>query len=337
MEETEYWTFKEQGTADDDFWSFEEIAFSCQKCDFVGGSGNDLEGHIEKEHPHSVRESPGSDSTAKESLEQGSHLYDSTQMESPEEEERSNLQCKECPFVGKTQGGLTYHTWVIHQRDNANIRPLEEIEDKGNEKTDCSAKVINKVESEKKFNCDLCLFESPLQKAFMKHLNSVHSEEKVDKKCRECGFDGDNSKAIEVHLRDDHSDTLKPIRCDQCLFSVLHVPTLEAHVKDIHEVLNCKVCGYKGNSYQSLKAHVRFKHDRNQVKCLHCDFQTDLPPQMKRHKRIEHGFRGDHVCETCGDDFSSDKLLVVHRKCHSGQKNLKCGLCNFRALRMSSF
>ena len=51
------------------------------------------------------------------------------------------------------------------------------------------------------------------------------------------------------------------------------------------------------------------------------------------HGKKEHGLKYEFVCSTCGDDFAKKILLMRHQRCHTEEKNLKCGLCNFRALR----
>ncbi|XP_035700480.1 gastrula zinc finger protein XlCGF52.1 [Folsomia candida] len=113
-----------------------------------------------------------------------------------------------------------------------------------------------------------------------------------------------------------------------------------AHIKDAHGTKVapktsshpdhdhvCHICRKKFISNDSLRSHVRRRHDESKrPQCETCGEKFLHESTLQSHRVREHG--ADHlVCEECGAIFSSQLGLRQHKWRHSGIKPHKCEQC----------
>lgn len=106
---------------------------------------------------------------------------------------------------------------------------------------------------------------------------------------------------------------------------------LKMHVKMVHmpaEVLfECTVCSKKFTRKAHLKRHLRIHEPEKPYKCPHCDYRGCEKSDISKHILIHE--EPKHVCDVCGKAFRHIKNKELHLKRHNGQKDYKCGVCEF--------
>ena len=357
-EEEDCYDFEECDTVDDNFWTFEEIAFSCQKCTFVGGSKKDLKSHLSDKHPIHEKEPSESLTPARGSPEKeysGWNSHDDSEINKRDlsDEDSANLRCKECPFRGKTQGGLTYHVWVKHQKekskkgsqDTRNVRMTDGAQNNFKCNT-CGIVFLEKSEldlhkkshintQEKIYRCILCGFQAGSLLYLRKHSRSAHPEEKVENKCKECGFEGENLDEIENHLRDRHKDLMK-----QNTGSHERHKNDHAHNRNYrkHKCPDCNFDATRGE--RSLRKHVKDFHANHPNKCDKCSYscktKRGIGQHMFMHRRYEENKDIQFNCNKCDKSFKCEgslnlhlSLLHKHERRSAIYRQHKCSDCNF--------
>ena len=172
------------------------------------------------------------------------------------------------------------------------------------------------------FMCNICGHDFSMKSRLMHHQKVHHRTATVDMQCSYCEFEADKLELLETHLQELHKDKVKPVSCEKCTFSTFHRPTMVIHTNYMHD-LKCRLCSYVGATATKIRQHITAKHERKQLKCTECEFQTVNGPKMTKHKKLVHGVRYDHVCQGCDRDFLRVSLLRLHEKRHLGLAHLK--------------
>ncbi|KAK3097444.1 hypothetical protein FSP39_009689 [Pinctada imbricata] len=146
--------------------------------------------------------------------------------------------------------------------------------------------------------------------------------------CPECDFMAEYAYVIKRHMM---RHTAIGCTCDICGKTYKDQYILKMHVKMVHmpaEVLfECTVCSKKFTRKAHLKRHLRIHEPEKPYKCPHCDYRGCERSDISKHILIHEEPR--HVCEICGKAFRHMKNKFLHLKRHSGQRDYKCGVCDF--------
>ena len=110
------------------------------------------------------------------------------------------------------------------------------------------------------------------------------------------------------------------------------VKSRRSHYMKIHPdqfIYNCTKCSYGCNYYTNLKVHINTKHEKINLKCDHCDYNTLWKSVLMRHLREQHGMvvyesknisKEPILCAECGYSCFS-KLRFQKHKCNSNKPN----------------
>ena len=147
---------------------------------------------------------------------------------------------------------------------------------------------LAEVETEEKFKCDKCDFESNskhglkvhitrkhtnmtkekyprkcdlCEKKFLNHTEmkrhmKTHSYKEAKFKCEDCEFVGEKFETMEVHLGKFHTDSFE---CGLCERSFGNIEILETHLNTC-EIYRCRKCYHKETNISNIKAHAEKKH-----------------------------------------------------------------------------
>ena len=339
-EDNYYWTLDDENVEDkdDNFWSFEEISFSCLQCDFIGSSESDTEHH-----------------------------------KLVHEKENGGIRCEECPFVSKSRGGLTSHMAKIH----SHLPNLKQMKRAQKEKEIMGATVmavVNNVHRSQKqgttLQCEECPFISSNLQGLSTHKMAAHNPE-LKMKCNFCDFvsaEGNSNRYREIvkHLKEEHADEANINRCDLCDHvsfnrKLLHVHKVATHLKendrkchdcdfysvfltemnhhkkDVHNMSYDHVCKICGKDFLSKTALIRHKRNRHSsvimYHCSLCNFKCKSRHYLQRHSDNEHQENEvERSCQFC--DFRAEDLSIIEKHMssdHTESSKEACGVCAFSA------
>ncbi|XP_076444934.1 uncharacterized protein LOC143282926 [Babylonia areolata] len=146
--------------------------------------------------------------------------------------------------------------------------------------------------------------------------------------CNVCEFMAEHAYMIKRHMMRHNADGCT---CELCGKVYKDQYILKMHVKMVHmpaEVLfECTVCGKKFTRKAHLKRHLRIHEPEKPFKCPHCDYRGCERSDISKHLLIHE--EPKHVCEVCQKAFRHIKNKELHVKRHNGQRDYKCGVCDF--------
>ena len=62
-------------------------------------------------------------------------------------------------------------------------------------------------------------------------------------------------------------------------------------------------------------------------KCNFCDKSFGDSKTLKDHVKAIHEVVRDHICDSCGQGFKLQKVLIAHIRGVHGERNHKCDIC----------
>ncbi|KAK7107938.1 uncharacterized protein [Littorina saxatilis] len=146
--------------------------------------------------------------------------------------------------------------------------------------------------------------------------------------CHICDFMAEHAYMIKRHMMRHNQEGCT---CEVCGKVYKDQYILKMHVKMVHmpaEVLfECQVCGKKFTRKAHLKRHLRIHDPEKPFKCPSCEYRGCERSDISKHLLIHEEPR--HVCELCGKAFRHVKNKELHVKRHNGQRDYKCGVCDF--------
>ena len=76
--------------------------------------------------------------------------------------------------------------------------------------------------------------------------------------CPECGKEFSSDLSMKIHYKTQHSGVTYP--CNKCDYVSKLKANVDKHVKNVHEMYQCKDCGFKIAGKRSLWLHTKSKH-----------------------------------------------------------------------------
>ncbi|KAK3595055.1 hypothetical protein CHS0354_002341 [Potamilus streckersoni] len=203
-----------------------------------------------------------------------------------------------------------------------------------------------------KLKCPKCNFQGFYQQQYQSHI-ITHSEDICRCKC--CNYVTLDKEELLEHFKDNHPrcicticdfmaehayvikrhmmrhNTSGATTCDICGKMYKDQYILKMHIKMVHlpaEVLfECTTCSKKFTRKAHLKRHLRIHDPEKPFKCPHCDYRGCEKSDISKHLLIHE--EPKHLCEVCGKTFRHIKNKELHVKRHNGQRDYKCGVCDF--------
>ncbi|XP_077530419.1 uncharacterized protein LOC144142640 [Haemaphysalis longicornis] len=214
-------------------------------------------------------------------------------------------------------------------------------------------KLGSSPEEQEQLQCSGCEFQAAYAQQLQEHLHEVHTSELV--RCRRCPHVCLSQEALIAHYRAQHPRCVCPycdhiaeqayaIRrhmarhtqpgastCPVCHKRYKDPYILKMHLKMVHmpvEVLfECATCSKKFTRKAHLKRHARTHNPNKPLKCPLCEYRGCERSDITKHMLIHE--EPKHVCPICNRSFRHIKNKELHLKRHKGQKDYKCGVCDF--------
>ena len=117
-------------------------------------------------------------------------------------------------------------------------------------------------------------------------------------------------------------------KCTECDRAFNDLATLSAHHRYVHSITRnfgpCRFCKKSFKSRNDYKNHVKtHTSDREQLKCVQCEFVADTPQKINHHKRKVHDGVKGYLCHFCDKVYTRGFKLSRHlRKEHPTRSTL---------------
>jgi len=155
--------------------------------------------------------------------------------------------------------------------------------------------------------------------------------------------DKEEPKALEAELISPNV-VKKLIRCQSC-DKIVNESSLESHNATFHGSIRkfkgdaaedegdsrivCHFCLKSYSSDVSLTAHIRRKHENNNVTCNVCGKVCSTVPDLRSHQRVhEPNLERRFACDMCDYKAVRKPDLTRHRLRHQGHDTFKCDWCD---------
>ncbi|KAL9891190.1 uncharacterized protein ACN427_009839 [Glossina fuscipes fuscipes] len=150
-------------------------------------------------------------------------------------------------------------------------------------------------------------------------------------RCELCDKIYKNSKTLAAHKFYTHMNDEEKLRCALCGFKTSRIACLKIHMTTIHgpeyaeryikpkneRVRNfeCYLCSRKYCRKEDLQKHVKKKHS------------NDSKTEKQRSQNRVAKSKDFHLCNFCGQSFTTHSSLRMHSRKHTGERPYKCDLC----------
>ena len=244
------------------------------------------------------------------------------------------FKCKQCDFSSATGGTMTGHVQRIHKK-NKWVRCqicLKEI------KQQTYKRHMSDHLDEPKFKCYVC--DKRFKRSSHKYLHEATHENptsssakrvRKEVQCTDCGNILKGSLSLKSHKLSQHT-TERPHKCSICPKLFPSENTRNMHER-IHteQILHCTVCNKQCPNRPSLVRHKRSVHKAVMFDCQICDqkFRTASGFQKHNLQHKENETEKDE-CDLCGDQFTDERSLKLHKDAQHKQITHACPKCGFK-------
>ncbi|KAF5271308.1 hypothetical protein FQA39_LY08106 [Lamprigera yunnana] len=182
------------------------------------------------------------------------------------------------------------------------------------------------------FDCEVCKKSFSKDLHLIRHMASKHKigEKLVSEKkysCTVCLKNFTTEKYRDIHMKGHTGD--KKFQCRTCDKSFLSKSHLTEHIKFHNENSKkflCSECGQRFIRNDYLVIHMRRHRGEKPFKCQYCGKGFPRTTDLTVHERYHTGEK-THLCTICGRGFGRAYNLTVHMRTHTGEKPYRCTYC----------
>lgn len=170
----------------------------------------------------------------------------------------------------------------------------------------------------------------------MKNKRKYKREKNIQ--CRMCLSWFTSAALLRGHVIQNHSENTEYVKelkdmketCPVCHKSVSHV---KYHMERVHNEtfgnFPCDICNAVYRSERLLKEHKNRVHNKKERHLCHlCPSSFKHPQYLQDHIRSVHVHNKHFECDICQKVLTSSKILLKHKKIHSGIKPHQCPHCD---------
>ncbi|XP_034838824.2 zinc finger protein 468-like isoform X2 [Maniola hyperantus] len=190
--------------------------------------------------------------------------------------------------------------------------------------------------------CDYCGKKFHQKSGIEHHIRVKHTPAV----CHICKFEFKQKSYLEEHMLIKHQikeERKKPIveelaYCVECdlqfpseYFYKRHLEYAVAHRRRVREKVPCPDCGKIFSRKVYMVNHYKLVHVRkSQHYCEQCDKHFINGFALRTHKKFVHEKNEkpkNKICDLCGRGFHTNRMLINHKRTHTGERPHKCSYC----------
>lgn len=180
------------------------------------------------------------------------------------------------------------------------------------------------------YECTRCLLSYKNTKRYLEHMNMHEMED--EKICNICNLQCETTEEYNQHKENHKYDQM--FTCVICEEKFDKQLSYKRHIRDAHEEnpkqrkrVLCDLCGKAVPSAHSLEIHMRKHTGELPFHCVECDRSFAMEYSFTHHMKLHLPPELLYSCETCGNRFTTPRLLKKHKEIHSGIQPYSCELC----------
>ena len=283
-------------------------AFDCEECNFLFGSEQLLQNHINAAHGQKNNEEViANENTTDCEVEDKETSFLCGQcdlcFDSLEEclghVDAHMFKCFKCSFENEDKTVVDNHENDAHPILVELSSNSDEVDDSRNEATwganiEDAPKQSTTTKTTECVICPFCKLQSKDLDMLKKHIESIHTTGDIKRnteddiiakdsepctKCQYCSVTG-NQAEMRRHLEIIH------FVCTQCTSSFMDSTTLKNHIEAKHteiEPFPCEICGLVVANFFLLQEHVQTHNKQSRMPCQHCEFSAKDTQSLKSH------------------------------------------------------
>ncbi|KAI5634579.1 zinc-finger double domain-containing protein [Phthorimaea operculella] len=238
--------------------------------------------------------------------------------------------CLKCPGEPsfETVDDFNNHILQAHQTETETIEILEQFlkENTTFEEQLSMDDAENSMESDEEFlalpelSCPFCVSVFSASTRLLHHLNQ-HSEDNTVNLFICCDESYSDKKDYVKHLQEKHAAPVTSINCKSCGYTGDTIEELQKHIADAH-------CDNDKPKEKERKKKMSTKNQKCiPVACPECNQMFSNKYRMQIHLK-RHTVTERYVCDQCDKSYSNLGNLTVHRRVvHEGILKIHCPVC----------
>ncbi|XP_029006727.1 zinc finger and BTB domain-containing protein 40 [Betta splendens] len=233
------------------------------------------------------------------------------------------------------QNGSTSEINQMEEGEEANTKEDTGNEDKEtNSASDSSSPPPSSSQSSSKpFSCRWCKKDFAYKCRMLAHVKRCSMSQERKQQCPQCPKKLPNPRALLRHQVEAHRNTArvkKKVACDLCGRTFAHPSGMIYHKRTEHfeeKPFVCEECGAKFGANSSLKNHMRLHTGEKPYHCKHCDMSFSVAAALAYHTKKKHSEGKMYVCQYCKAVFAQSIELTRHVRTHTGDRPYVCREC----------
>ena len=149
-------------------------------------------------------------------------------------------------------------------------------------------KPILKRQSNGKFACDKCKFETVKRCDIKRHKDAVHVGVKY--RCNQCTVEYGSEELVKGHIDSVHNGHYN--NCNLCAKKFEQPKALKRHIKVFHEgiitVSKCKECDKTFKHHSAMRYHIQKDHKDEMYPCDQCKYSAKVKKNLRLHQKNMH-------------------------------------------------
>lgn len=198
---------------------------------------------------------------------------------------------------------------------------------------------VHYKEMHQSYICDYCNACCKSKTLVQKHIRAHHTKFT----CKKCNRQYPNYRQFKRHNNELHPSrvTDRPelaycVECDKQYASVSkykkHLKISPKHTEIKRILLPCPDCGKIFRRKNYLNNHYNLYHAKQSKHyCELCDKYFSNGYGLRKHKMHVHlkvSRIKDKMCDLCGRGFATNRILLNHRRTHTGERPYQCPFCS---------